>query len=467
MTGTLRLAHVLLLAAAFGLAAPPAPGEAQVQQDTVGQALAPSLGVLRDRIQGRYQVLPLQAGLALLPRYGSPDVQSIELTDSGIAINGAAVTGPELRARVAQDADAIIQLSYLDAATRQVLFGFGPAPGTAGLAGTGDSLALARGDTAGGGTEADVHLTGERVRIGGSISVAEGEIIDGDVVAVGGSVSVAGTVRGDVVAVGGSVELAETAVVTGEVTAVGGTIDRDPGAVVEGRVNEVAFGRPNVDFHRNVTFTPFDEIGSLIGTVTFLILLGLLLSLILLLARPPVEKMEYAIATSPWKAALVGLVGQIVFLPVLVLTVIVLAVSMIGIPLLILVPFALLALMIGTLVGFTAVAYRVGHWAEARFGWDHRNPYLSLLVGLGFIMVLTFFGSALGIAGGPLKVFAIILAIIGFAIQYVAWTTGFGALLLTRFGTRYQWGNGGGPEGVVTAPLASVAPAPEPPLPAV
>lgn len=474
MTGSLRLVLVLILAAGFALAAPPAPGWGQAQSDTLGQALAPSLGALRDRVQARYQVVPLQGGLALLPRYGSPDVQSIELTDRGIAINGAAVTGPELRARVAEDADAILQLSYLDTATQRVLFGVGPAPGATGLPGLAggvaaadsllaDSLARARGDTAGAGIEADVHVMGERVRIGGSISVAEGEIIDGDVVAVGGSVAIAGTVRGDVVAVGGSVELSETAIVEGEVTAVGGTINRDPGARVDGRVNEVAFGGPDVDFHRNVSFTPFDEIGSLIGTITFLILLGLLLSLILLLARRPVEKMEYVVATTPWKAAAVGLVGQIVFLPVLVLSVIVLAVSIIGIPLLILVPFALLGLMIGTLVGFTAVAYRVGHWAEARFGWDHKNPYLSLLVGLGFIMVMAFFGSALGIVGGPLGVFAIILAIIGFAIQYVAWTTGFGALLLTRFGTRYRWGNGAGPE----APAAPAAPPAAPPAPVV
>ena len=35
-------------------------------------------------------MLPLQGGLALLPRYGSPDVQSIELTDRGVFANPGA-----------------------------------------------------------------------------------------------------------------------------------------------------------------------------------------------------------------------------------------------------------------------------------------------------------------------------------------------------------------------------------------
>jgi hypothetical protein len=58
-----------------------------------------------------------------------------------------------------------------------------------------------------------------------------------------------------------------------------------------------------------------------------------------------------------------------------------------------------------------------------------------------------------------LGVFAIILGILGFVIQYAAWTVGFGALLLTRFGTRYGWGEAAGPES--PAPAAPVTHGPE------
>ena len=93
--------------------------------------------------------------------------------------------------------------------------------------------------------------------------------------------------------------------------------------------------------------------------------------------------------------------------------------------------------------------------AEDRFGWQHANPYLSIVIGVGLIMLLSFFGHALGVAGGPLKVFGAVLTVLGFIAQYVAWTIGLGVLLLTRFGTRYRWGDGETPEPV---------PAPPPPV---
>ena len=84
-------------------------------------------------------------------------------------------------------------------------------------------------------------------------------------------------------------------------------------------------------------------------------------------------------------------------------------------------------------------------------------------------MLLSFFGHALGVAGGPLKVFGVVLTVLGFIAQYVAWTIGLGVLLLTRFGTRYRWGDGETPEPVPAPPLAPATEAeqgvPPPPPP--
>lgn len=467
----LALGILLTLAAAPAARAQSPPAAGGAVQDTV----TPSLGELRDRIERRYQVLPLQAGVVLIPRYRT-DIQSVELADASIAVNGAPVTGQELRERLGDDAADVLRLSYLDASARRVLFGIGAPPGAPGLpvdtlgapADT-TGLAVPAGDTLPAGWEdeddeddeydIDIDDGESRVRIGGSVSVAEGEVVRGDVVAIGGSVRVDGTVTGDVVAVGGTVRLGEGAVVEGEVTSVGGTIQRAPGATVEGAVNEVAFGAPQFRFDRHVGGTPpfLGDFGGLIGTVIWIVILSLLVALAYLLARRPVERMELRVADSPWKAALVGLVGQILFFPVLVLLVIVLTISIIGIPLLLLVPFALVAVAIGTLFGFTAVAKHVGHSAERRFGWDHRNPYLSVLVGVGIIMLIPFFASALGVAGGPLGAIAVALMVIGIIVQYIAWTMGFGALLLTRFGTRARWGDGS-----AAAPAPAPGPPPEP-----
>lgn len=430
----------------------------QVAPDTVSQP-EPSLAELRDRVEARYQVLPLRGGIALLPKYGDTDVQSLELSDGQIAINGAPVTGAELDQRVGPDAADIRRLSFMESDARRVLFGIGPSPATAEEAAPDTTTA----DTTASVEEEqeddegiDVGGSGDRVRVGAGIRVAEGEVIDGDVVAIGGSVDVDGTVEGDVVAVGGGVNLGPNAVVDGEVTSVGGTIDRDPGAVIHGTVNEVAFGAPHMAWGADWGPGPFFAgVTGLIGTIVWIAVLTLLVCLAYLFARRPIERMEYRVRTSAWKAALVGLVAQLLFIPALVLTCVVLAISIIGIPFLLLVPFAILALVIGALLGFTSVAKRLGHAAEDRFGWHHANPYLSIVIGVGLIMLLSFFGHALGVAGGPLKVFGAVLTVLGFIAQYVAWTIGLGVLLLTRFGTRYRWGDGETPEPV---------PAPPPPV---
>ena len=467
---SLQHARACFLGVALLLPFSPVGLQSQVPPDTSAQAqVEPSLGELRDRVEERYQVLPLQNGIVLMPKYGDTAVQSIELIDGGIAINGQPVTGAELQERVGEDAADIRRLSFMDPATRLVLFGIGAPPGAdtlgvaAGLAGA-DTVAAEEADDDGDDVDEDIfeNAHGDQVKVGGSIHVRAGEIVDGDVVAVGGSVDVDGTVEGDVTAVGGSVTLGPGALVDGEVTSIGGRIERGSGARITGSVNEVAFGAPHFRMEPHDVMGPFfTGLGGLFGTVIWIIFLGLLTCLAFLLARRPIERMEYRVATSPWKAAVVGLLGQMLFIPALLITIVILVISIIGIPLLLLIPFALVAILIGILLGFTAVAKHLGHAAERRFGWDHRNAYLSVLVGVGLIMLISFFGSALGVAGGPLGIFATVLTILGFVVQYIAWTIGFGVLLLTRFGMRYRWGNGHTPE-AATPPPPPPTPEPEP-----
>ncbi|HET6362310.1 MAG TPA: hypothetical protein VFH11_09635 [Gemmatimonadota bacterium] len=462
MNGSLRaLGRALAVAAGLAFMAPGGSARALAQTDTLAQAQTASLAALRTQIESRYQVQEVPGGILLLPKYGNVQVQNITITDDGIAVNGQAVTGRELRAMVAEDTDAIVRLTYLDAGDRRILFGIGgaPMPADTTAVATGDTTAVvAEEDTTGGMVSDD--SSDDRVRVGASVHVGEDEVVDGDVVAVLGSVSVDGRVTGDVVSVMGSVNLGEDAIVEGEVVVVGGTLNREPGAVIEGGVEEVAWGGPNFDMHGPQFRAPFLEgVGGLIMTIIWVTVLGALAALMYLLARRPVERMAYRIAQSPWKAALVGLVAQILFFPVLILSVILLAISIIGIPLLLAVPFALVALAIGMLIGFTAVARVLGSAAESRFGWQHDSPFVSVLIGVGLIMLVSFFASALGVAGGPLGVFAVILGILGFVLQYAAWTVGLGALLLTRFGTRYGWGEAPGP-GTPVAPPAPPSDAP-------
>src|SRR3954452_2221155 len=67
---------------------------------------------LRSRLERRFEVLPPRGGLALKPRDTSRGVQSIEVTNTLIAIDGEPATGPDLRQKLGiDDADLIRELS--------------------------------------------------------------------------------------------------------------------------------------------------------------------------------------------------------------------------------------------------------------------------------------------------------------------------------------------------------------------
>jgi hypothetical protein len=131
--------------------------------------------------------------------------------------------------------------------------------------------------------------------------------------------------------------------------------------------------------------------------------------------------------------ALVGLMGQMLFLPLLVLTAVVLAVSIIGIPLLLLIPFAVLAMLLVFLGGFTAVAYVLGGWGAARAGFAGDQPFVRVWIGICIVLAPLIAARFFGVLGGPFRIGAFGLGAAAFLVEYVAWTTGFGAALTTGF----------------------------------
>ncbi len=72
---------------------------------------------LRERLEQRYDIVPLSEGVVLKPRDArarGKDVRFIEVAGGTIAVNGTTVTGAELRDRVGADANAILQLLVLE-----------------------------------------------------------------------------------------------------------------------------------------------------------------------------------------------------------------------------------------------------------------------------------------------------------------------------------------------------------------
>ncbi len=151
--------------------------------------------------------------------------------------------------------------------------------------------------------------------------------------------------------------------------------------------------------------------------------------LVLLLAPDRVRAVAAVVRTQPWRSGLVGLLAQVLFFPAFLLVVVVLLVSVIGIPLVLVVPpLMVIALVIFFLLGYAAVALAAGRIVERRF--DKRYPPFALvLLGILLIEGWSLAGEFLMALPGPIKMTAFLALAFGFLVQYVAWTVGLGAVL--------------------------------------
>lgn len=473
---------------------------------------------LRQSLERRYEALPILDGVLLRPRVERLGVKSIEVSGDSLVVNGARVSPEVLRSWLGEDgAEPVLRLHALLPADRQVLFGLkrelSPAPLAPDAAGGGAGRAQPAPGTSPAGQGRDAapaappapeppqppettaeapeqpqppeptkphrHVSsGSRVRFAGPVTVSKDEVaeevvafggpvrIDGevtrDVSAVGGPVRINGRVGGDVKAVGGNIHLGPTSEVMGDVKSVGGTIVRAPGAKVHGSTSDAPGVMPFKWWGHEVDdglpwgwgFSLGNAV-SLFWSMIGVLVLALIVCLILLVARPTVERLDVLIIAEPWKAGAVGLAGQILFLPLLAVVTVLLVISIIGCALFLLYPFVFLALIVAGLVGFTAVCLRLGRWMEVRFTRSFGGPYAAALIGLFVVEIWSLIGRFFAAAGGPLNPIGLIFLIFGAGVRYVTWTVGFGAVILFALTNRPR-----------RRRLQPGAPAPSPPNPA-
>jgi hypothetical protein len=216
-----------------------------------------------------------------------------------------------------------------------------------------------------------------------------------------------------------------------DVNVIGGTLNRAPTARIDGSVNNVGLGGASWnrgEFGDAVRETFFWRMGGLAGTLLRVTLVLLLALAVVALGPAYVERIADRTAIDPLRAGMIGFFAELLFFPVLVITVVVLAISIIGIPLLVLVPFGIVLALVVLLVGFTGVAYQVGRSLHSRFGWSGRGAYASVALGVIVIGALTVLARSAALIGGGIVGFP--LAALGYFVEYVAWTIGFGAAIL-------------------------------------
>lgn len=462
------------------------------------------------RVVERYEVIVLSRGLLLEPLDEQVELRTIEIGDDGtVAVDGDIVEQDALRDVLGEEeSELIVQLAEMDRSERRELFESG---GVVREVEVDEAVVQDRESALDEQGVTDEERRSEdrdrqkyrdsQVVFGSSLTVEENELakevvvfggpldvrgkVAGDAVAIGGSATVSGEVTGTVAAVGGDLTVEAGAEVLGDVVSVGGNVDVDEDARVRGQVIEVPFGPdlrfgawPGAIFRGRHWWAEPDELFELspwkVATTfmwqTFgLIVLALLACLVMLVARQPLERVQQRAAMEPWKSGLVGLLTQILFVPLLILVILILVISIIGIPLLLLVPFLVLALVLVAFLGYCGVALGIGRFLQSRFGWNLENPYFVLLLGVLAIQIWSFIGDLLDFGWGPLWFFAVMFGVFGAVVKYVAWTVGLGAGVLTRFGTAATWGGGGAvshataPPGNALEPRQASEPAPPPP----
>jgi hypothetical protein len=150
-----------------------------------------------------------------------------------------------------------------------------------------------------------------------------------------------------------------------------------------------------------------------------------------------VEGSAQRVADDPLKAKLVGLAAWVLFVPMFVLTAIVLAVSLVGIPLLILMPFAVVAALAAAVVGFSGTAYAVGQWVRRRFGIATTSGFADICLGILVILLPLLLGRVVALGGWTLSPVVFVLVAVGLGVEFLAWASGFGAVLTNMF-SRWQ-----------------------------
>jgi hypothetical protein len=184
-------------------------------------------------------------------------------------------------------------------------------------------------------------------------------------------------------------------------------------------------------------------ISGIIATlVAFAILFALSIGVVFFGGRPYLEAVSDAARRQTTRSWVVGLAASFLVVPAFVLGILVLTISIVGIPvLLVFVPLFPVAVILGALFGYLGVAHGAGEaLAERRlYGgeWFRRgNSYYFLMTGLGMLMALFLASHVVAMAGPWLGFLRGLLRFLAVVTTWFAFTTGLGAVLLTRGGRR-------------------------------
>jgi hypothetical protein len=281
-------------------------------------------------------------------------------------------------------------------------------------------------------------LSDGRVVFGGSFTLSEGEILDGDLVVfggvatietsatvngnialMGGTLETQGKINGDVVALGGLVELSNTAFVTGDVIVIGAHLEQAENSTIGGDIVSTAsapmmmkfpggFEVPRIDFG----FSPIVDMVWFFFRVFIWAAIAVLLAMFL---PNHTERIGRTAIRQPFLAGSLGLLTLLVGsfgLLLLAITLIFLPVSILG----------ALSLALAWVWGILAIGLEIGK----RLGLLIKQEWpTAVSAGVGtFLLVLVMNGANQAVP------------CIGWMLPALVVLVGIGAVVLTRIGTQ-------------------------------
>lgn len=308
--------------------------------------------------------------------------------------------------------------------------------------------------------EAAAAPTGDRIAFKG-MTVPRGQRVEGDVVApfggvrvdgeVMGSVTVGsgdlvlgpeGVIHGDAVVNGGGKLIDEGGRILGEMRVSGEASDDDDGAAAAADTHR-AVGTHAVRIHPRGWLSRAGEgLGGVVSTITLGLILAAIGAALVFYARPQLERVSTVVRGDTLRSGALGVVATFFAIPAWILGAVLLVATIIGIPLLIVwLPlfFPALAALAG--VGVVAVAHALGERTAEQSGSleaRHRNAYAYVFSGLVLVLAPILLGNLLqvvpfiGWIGGLVEG-------LGWLALWIMACVGFGAVFLTRGGTRAGW----------------------------
>ncbi len=279
------------------------------------------------------------------------------------------------------------------------------------------------GDLAVMGGEAIVNgsVTGEVAVFGGNLRI--NGTIEEDAAVFGGAIKNHGTLKGDLAVIGGSVELDSGSTVSGDIVVIGGTVEQDSNAVIEGEVKTVKMPLSRLVPRISKLFRLGPQLDVMSAVVSRVVILGIiavfyLLCLLALLIFPgAIDKINIKVRDEFWISLAIGVAIIIAIIPAIVLF----AVSIVGIPLIFLLP---IALAVAGIFGFASLSSVVGKRICESAKWKIESRVGVFSIGWLALMVINIIAGAIHF---PL------ITIIGISILWIAWTIGQGAATYAIF----------------------------------